>query len=719
MADARDFVPVDADIDIEAVFGINDVENLAKNDDELTDKVRMSVHDYDIRFTGQRQEWAIEESGLWSQMDAAFRSFVNDSSVQNNKRVGAGEPAVWERAKVGTTQFYRQVTQMAANGYAVQTSKEVPFKYSAINDGTIGDTDENAQDRADRLNLLAKWTMKKDRFNLKSIDFWTQIKKYGNVPVMVEWVRKSGKRVIRIPVLSKEDGSIERYDYETIETIVENRPSLTLLPIESVKADVLIGNIQDQECVIVSSIVGMKDLVGGIRDGLYREDLIEDLTRTHQWDGWSGFENAEEKKRNRDLNTRPSAIRTGMYLKREIFVNLPIDEDGKWDELKNVPKRYRVTMFGNLSNNSLVARIERNQEPDDTIPIEMIHANPDDADILYHISNFEVIRPNLAVETTLIRQIIDNNTLVCKPPLMEVMGEVQGNDREFRADQRFIVDNKDSIGQFNIRDISQPTLGVLEYMKEDSNTANSIDKNMIGQSFGSRTSATEAGSIAQSSQRPNMVNIEYVLEQFLGFYAERVKVGWENYGMKEQVIQITDEEDKSVFVRPSEIYGEFDVIIDVVRDIKNDAQEAGQIISYIQTAGSIPQLAQTLDWKGLSEYLGEKMMGTSKFVIGSNEGDVEENARANIERMLTAGEFPFMSETMNLQKHLDMYRSERVRWKGKEDQNPNVEVLDNVIEQIQNRISQPPQQAQAAPTPNTASPGEQARQELSGAMGGV
>ena len=303
---------------------------------------------------------------------------------------------------------------------------------------------------------------------------------------------------------------------------------------------------------------------------------------------------------------------------------------------------------------------------------------------------------------------------------MEVQGEVQGNDRTFGADARFIVDNMNSIGQFNIRDISQPTLGVLSYMKEDSNTANSIDKNMIGESFGARTSAAEVGSIARSSRAPNLVGIEYVLEQYLGFYAERVKVGWENYSIPEQVIQITDEEDKTVFIRPKDIYGEFDIVIDVVNDMKSEEQNTSQLIAYIQAAGNIPQLAQTMDWNGLSEELAEAMLGTSKFVVGSNDGDADELAKSNLARILNAGEYPQMSETMNLARHLDVYKSERVRWRGREDQNENIEILDNVIAQIEQRQSGAPQgggqQVEATPI---VSNGERDRQQLSGAMGGI
>ena len=66
---------------------------------------------------------------------------------------------------------------------------------------------------------------------------------------------------------------------------------------------------------------------------------------------------------------------------------------------------------------------------------------------------------------------------------------------------------------------------------------------MIGESFGARTSASEAGTIAANSARPNLVNIEYILTQLLGFVAQRYKVNWEAFGTKEQVVQISDEND--------------------------------------------------------------------------------------------------------------------------------------------------------------------------------
>jgi hypothetical protein len=719
MADATDFVPKDADIEVNKAYFLDDVKNFA-SDKEIVSQTLQTVDEYDSRFQAQREMFAQESDGLWNQMDAAYRSFINDSAVQSMKKVGANEPDEWERAKIGSTLFHRQVTQMASNGYAVQTSRDMPFKYEALQDSDSVDNDASqAEERAKKLNLLAKWSMKKDKFNLKSIEFWTQIKKYGNIPVMVEWKHEMGTKKIRKPIY-KDDDPTQVVDYETevIDIIIENRPVFSLLPIESVRADAAIGNIQDQECVIVSTLASMGDIVNGISTGEYRADLLDDLNRSQQWDGFSGKENVDEKLENRDFENKPTFTETGQYRKWEVFVNVPIDEEKEtWNILDNVPLRYRVTMFGNTAHESVVARIERNQEPDDTIPIEMIHSNPDDSDLLYHISPFEVIRGNMSAENTFIRQAIDNGTLINKPPQWEVEGEVQGNNREYGPNARYIVDNKDSIGWVNTPNLAQTNIQFIEYLKDDSNSANSIDKNMVGQSQGARTSATEAGNIASNSQRPPLVNIEYILEQLFGFLAPRYKVNWETYGLPEQIIQITDEDENLQFIRPTGISGEYDIVIDIMDDIKENAVEGQKLATYMQTVVANPELSKRQDWDSLADFYAETALGTSKFVIGSNDGDAEDGARRNIALMLEGGEYPQLSDTMNLKKHLEVYESERRRWVGAEEGNENLSILDAVIDQLEARIAQPPQQqGQQGPM---VSQGEVNRQELSGTASGL
>lgn len=718
MSDATDNLPTKAKINVEPAYFLDDVKNLATNE-EIEEKIRGAVDDYESRFTSQRDKWARPEGGIWNLCDWAFRSCINDEKAQTEKAIGANEPDLWERAKTGTTQFFRQVMQKASNGYAVLTSKPIPFKYESLHDED--DDDVQAAERAKRKNLLAKWTMKADRFNIKSLDFWTQIYKYGNIPVMVEWYQRKGVKKVQMPIYSEENpDQIAEYKTITVEKVLENRPCITILPIESVKADATIGNIQDQECVIVSSVVGLSAIVDGIQGGLYRDDLLEKLTKAHQWDGTSGFENQDGKDANRgNAEESPTRSGSGRYLKREVFVNAPIDEEkATWDEEKNIPQRFRVTLIGNNPSDSIVARVERNQEPDDSIPIEMIHAYPDDSDYLYHISPFEVIRSNIATETTLVRQAIDSNTLANKPPLWEVEGQVRGNDRQFGPSARWVVDSKDSIGFVQTRDLSQQTIQLLDYLKDDSNTAQSMDKNMVGESYGARTSAQEAGTIAASSSRPNLVNIEYILEQFLGFIARRYDVLWPAYARAEQVIQITDEQDMQVYVKPREIEGEFDVVIDIVNEIKDDELKAQRMLNFMRESANSP-LSQMVDWAEFGKDLSEYIMGTSKYIVEGNDFDAEEVAQRNLLLMLNGGQYPLMNPGMNLKKHLAIYEAARLRYNGAEDANPNVAILDQVIAQIKAQIQTPvgPSQQGAIPAPQTAS--MEGGQQISAIQGGL
>ncbi len=720
MADAQDFTPNEAEIEVNEAYFQTDVKNLVSNED-IESFTKGCVSDYEARFKGQRAEWDEETTGIWNLQDAMWRSGLNDSAVQSQKHRGANEPDQWERAKTGSTLFYRQVRQKASNGYAVQTSRDVPFKYDAISSSEF-DKAEYADARADKLNLLAKWSMKNDKFGLKCIDFWTQVYKYGNVPVMVEWVQEMGKKVISEPVFEPGTNNITDTVKREIDTAIVNRPTFNVLPVESLYADTAIGNIQDQECVIVSTVVSMTDLIDGVRSGIYREDLIELIGRTQQWDGSSGgYDNQNNKKNNRGMEREPTNSGTGQYLKREIFVNMPIDDEKEtWDEMKNIPKRFRVTMFGNTPNSAIVARVERNQEPDDTIPIEMIHANPDDGDLLYHISDYEVIRSNIATETTLIRQTLDNNTLVNKPPQWEVAGAVEGNDRSFGPEARWIVDDPNSIGFIDVRDLSQTNIQLLQYIKEDSNTANAIDKNMVGESFGARTTASEATTISGNSRRPNVVNIEYILQQFVSFYAQRLKVSWEAYGRHDQIIQITDDNENRHFIKPTGISGEFDIVVDVVDDMKDEEVKAQRLINGATTFANNPQLSGQVDWALMASELAESIFGTDKFIVPAQDGDAVATANNNLVMMLQHGQPPQLTPDMNLAKHLEVYKEARQQWKGYEDQNPNIQVLDNAIGQLEQMVAQQNQGGgQQAPQGLPQAQAQLQQQLTSGALGGV
>jgi len=698
-------VPSEAKIDVSDLFDGVDVKNFAQ-DEDIAQKTVNSILYYEGQFTSSRDDWAGDDGGIWNLADSAFRCSINNNSVEQEKskgmNKGANQP---NRARQASTLFHRHVTQKASNGYAVQTSKDEPFQYNTLYNQSVTGSGTDGEDKSRQMNLLAKWTMHRDRFAFKSIEFWNQLMKYGNVPVMVDWKRSVENRVKRVPKFA--DGvPTGEYTYETNEVVTDNYPTLEILPIESVLTDVNIGNIQDQECVITNKLIGVGDIVDGIQSGIYHEDTIEELSTIHKWDGSSGFENREEKYENRDLD-EADASNTGKYLRREVFINLPIGEgdDGKWDEKKNVPVRYRVTLIGNSLPNVIVARIERNQEPDDTIPIEMIHANPDDKDILYHISMYEVLRSNISTATTLVRGALDNMAKVNDAPILEVDGEVRGNNREFGAGARLIVDNKDSISYMSVPINTGATIGLLEYINEDSNTANSFDKNMLGESFGARTSATEAQTIAGNTSRPNLVNIQYILDQYLRFVAERYYVLWPYYGLPDQYIQITDEQDRMNKVSPTDISGEFDVVVDVVDDVRDSALKVQRVNAMLQTAGQVPEFMQHLDMKEIAEDYTSALFGSTKYVKQIN-ADAEQIARNNVISMTQNSETPEIVDGMDLQTHLRIYKAAMLEFAGTDSDTTILEETIQTVEDILGGGGAQPQGAQPELTAGQETGGE-------------
>jgi hypothetical protein len=118
--------------------------------------------------------------------------------------------------------------------------------------------------------------------------------------------------------------------------------------------------------------------------------------------------------------------------------------------------------------------------------------------------------------------------------------------------------------------------------------------------------------------------------------------------------------------------------------------------------------------------ISEKIMGTSKFIRPAQDADADVNAKHNIRIMLEGGRNPQMTPNMNLRRHLELYKQELTRWAGREEQNPNVQILQQVIAQIEAQIASQAQgtgQVQAQATPANES---QVRGDITGGvLGGV
>jgi len=108
---------------------------------------------------------------------------------------------------------------------------------------------------------------------------------------------------------------------------------------------------------------------------------------------------------------------------------------------------------------------------------------------------------------------------------------------------------------------------------------------------------------------------------------------------------------------------------------------------------------------------------TDTDVLGS-WGDAENNAMNNLALMLNNGIQPQFTPNMNLKKHLEIYKQERMRWTGYEDQNQNIGLLDNAIAQLEQMVGQQGAQGQLGQQ-GVATESVVQGQETAGVLGGI
>ena len=668
-------------------------------------------------FESQRQEYR----EIWKVNDYMYRCAQNRSLNTDEKSKGANLGNDTERANTGSTLFFRQVNQISALFVSILRSKDVPFKYRPINnEGNMMST-QDAEMQAHQLDCIAKWTMKKDGFSNKVITFANQLTKYGNIPVLIEWINRKAQRTFRIPnivarmteagVVPAQDGWKE----ETKEVTTDNYPSLRILPVDSIWTDVLMGDLESQDCIIVCSLHAKHFFY----NGGYNQEQVKKIDKKHVWDGSTRKDLLQDRLESEKIDTVPS-IASDQFLTYDILMRCPIKEN-EWKNEEAARDIYWITVVGNSIKDGLTIKFDANYDPDKEFPIKMIHDLPDDEDLLYHMSRGQVVRSNYSVECTLKNQAIDNCTLVNSPPLKEIEGAVRGTDRTFGPGVTFTMDSLGSLEEFEIRDTTLQTVNMLNYIRDDTMTALSTDKLMMGEAAGARTSAYEISKLDRNSSAPHMVAIQYSLDQFLRFYARKLRSYWNRYADPDQVLSITDEY-WSPQVNPKNINGEFDIEIDIVDEFEDDMMERQTINDALTLIAQNPLLAQVHDIPALmSAWWKKRGFDPTEFVKAATNVDSQEIASQENILMMQSATPAQVRPGEDKNTHLGIHKKERMRYKGVEQEYPNIVLLDQHISETEMAIQQE-QAIQSAPIPGGATPqnaGAAGGNEIAGALGGM
>jgi hypothetical protein len=357
---------------------------------------------------------------------------------------------------------------------------------------------------------------------------------------------------------------------------------------------------------------------------------------------------------------------------------LPVNDRGEWDD-KYPMQKFWLTFVGNSLDDSTCVRFERNPDPEDQWPFEMLHALPDDDGKLYHFGYAQALRGDFEEQSTTRQQLIDNRTLQMNKPLKIIQGECFTKDLRFRRDKVYVVEKENSVTEFNVMDIQQNGLLHLGYFDEDANRAAGTDKPLMGEYAGSRTSATESSIVSQNAANPHIMLAKYVLHRFLEFHARKCLWLWQIYGDNDQVLSITEKQIERK-INPGEMFGEFDVEINLVDEFENNALNIQTMTQAVQTL--VPLFAPYMDMQKVGQdVFGKIVKGidvTAWFKPDGNK-DAIQLADHETRAMVDGGQplSPNQGEAHDI--HLSRHEGEILKWKGAEDQNPNLAYLQRHI----------------------------------------
>ena len=632
--------------------------------------------------------------------DYMFRCGRNSEKKAEHKPMATPEDA---KSDAGASMFFRQVMQSAAKVYSLQNSRDAFFKYTPVATKGVPYSAEDGKMQANQMDTLVNWNLDQIGFEeniLMPMDI--SIPKNGLAFLMINWERKSEAKTFVIPNIDDVTGKVTNTVNQEVELLTKNHADLKLIPPMATRFDPAIDTVQDQECFTVCELIGLDQVINYVRNGYWSEDRFKELVGTHRWDGFSGNLGLDEERDNMEIDDVSNTM-TGKFLNWRVWVNLPIDDDGVIDEEKNVPQRFVVDFIGNSVDNAVCMRIERNDDPDDEIPVQVIHDYPDERGKFFHISKGHVLKNNYAVETTTINQMIDNVSLALNPATIERKNSVVKRPGKLGRSARYIVRNSvnEDIREFNIADRTQTSQSLLQYIREDSKMAIHTDPAQMGEGLGARATATEASGVMKLSAAPSVMNAKYITKQAFSWIGKKMSSYWKAYSLPEQVIRITDTSSSIYDLAPSKIYADFDIRVDVVDKIVDDIIEENKISQDLKLVAENQMIGSMVDVRAL---LDEYFIRRYKKTFTSNDIDFDARDAAHREINLMLNGTPVTPEpNQNHRVHLEIKRAERLRYRGLEQEMPQLQLLDNNIEQHAQMMgggqSQAPQAPQAPEEP--------------------
>ena len=696
-------VPTPADADTEDSFIAQEhevpepVDSPEDNADDVLQRVNLADDDDLVKHVMAHLESKLgkyktergELEDIWQVGDYMLKC-GQDATLQESERERIdrqGDDMNKTKAqKVGCTMFFRQVRTLAALFTDILTSKRDPFVFRSRNNPDVFFSAGQADELAEQHNLLMRWTRDQENFTVKCIDSFFSLLTHGNIVLHSRWLRRKADILDRWPVMVDVPGGIDPETGEEIPATrkvdgtkierrmitVDNRPVMDVIPIEDMYCDQNIGDMQKQQVVIISSPVPYSDILDVEREGEYVNVDKIDSTKIYQGRTSDSMHADRETNAGYESGTDDSA--TGLLQQYDATAMLPIDESkpaGKrWDSKKHVAKKFWVTVIHSFTD-GVCLRIERNPDPDDEMPFEIVPLFPKDPDKAYGLSPAQILRGTYSEQTTMKMQLIDHGTLLNNRPLWVVAGEVHidgTDDLKFGKDKVYQVDSKNSMGEFQMDTTPYTvTMGMLAYLDSDSDETMGTVSAVRGQAMGGRTSAGEATNAYTAARLPHKMTVQYVLHRLLRFYAKKGIRLWHLHAEDDQILKITDGEEVYRNVRPIDLFGDFDVEVNIVDQFEQSMLQEQMMTFTMQNI--LPIYMDILDKRESFKDIADKFLhiDVSRWIKPDLSEQSKLLARTEHETMRNGG-YVEPTPDEDFDTMLREHQGERIQYRGMENQ---------------------------------------------------
>lgn len=458
------------------------------------------------------------------------------------------------RAKVSASIFYQAVRRLS-NGANIATfpsgADKLPVK--AIPRANPYEGGEGKQKKAllaEAVNQFAIYSMAKAGIENKRSDAYYRVFKYGNLICYVPWDYEVEKRKRYEPfnpndVVTGDSGVATYVHKETGETspqpypqelreveydyVCKDHVGFYPLPIENVWLDDNIDDIDRQPAVLWRSSVTRDEIWRMAKAGLWTN--VDKISETNAYQFFNEQSQITQQRRADAGKSTASQEQTELYERWQCWMVLPrleVKKNSKgevtyldWDQNAE-PRRYLVEMVGNINEMSAVV-VRFCESPYWGNGVPFIKASSHDDDVgFYHRGLTELLDDNMVQEQVAKGQLMDNRTLQNFRPMKRMIGRVRNKDMRITANTVFDVTHEGALTQLDIRDITQTILPSLQYIRDDSEKIAQTPKFMLGDAMGSRTSATEASMIRDSSSAPALNDVKCLNLQLWGGYMKKL-----------------------------------------------------------------------------------------------------------------------------------------------------------------------------------------------------